>query len=75
MRILVALCLVTLSALRIYSERPNVLLIMADDLGAEALASYGNTVYTRPLASIAWLQKELVSKMPLLHRSARPLEP
>jgi len=48
MRILVALCLVTLSSLRIYSERPNVLLIMADDLGPEALASYGNTVYTTP---------------------------
>jgi len=30
------------------SERPNVLLIMADDLGAEALACYGNTVYTTP---------------------------
>ena len=72
MRILVAICLVTLSALRIYSERPNVLLIMADDLGAEALASYGNR-YIQRLASIAWLQKELVSKTPLPRRSARPL--
>ena len=26
-------------------EQPNILLIMADDLGAENLASYGNTIY------------------------------
>jgi arylsulfatase A-like enzyme len=30
------------------SERPNILLIMADDLGAENLACYGNTVYSTP---------------------------
>jgi hypothetical protein len=29
-------------------EKPNILLIMADDLGAEALACYGNTVFTTP---------------------------
>ncbi len=28
--------------------RPNVLLIMADDLGAETLGCYGNTVYATP---------------------------
>ena len=28
--------------------RPNILLIMADDLGAENLACYGNTVYQTP---------------------------
>ena len=28
-------------------EKPNILLIMADDLGAEALACYGNTVFTQ----------------------------
>jgi arylsulfatase A len=28
--------------------KPNILLIMADDLGAEALACYGNTVFTTP---------------------------
>jgi arylsulfatase A len=28
--------------------RPNILLIMADDLGAENLACYGNTVYSTP---------------------------
>ena len=27
---------------------PNILLIMADDLGAETLAGYGNTVYSTP---------------------------
>ena len=31
------------------SERkPNVLLIMADDLGAENLACYGNTIFQTP---------------------------
>jgi len=29
-------------------EQPNILLIMADDLGAENLASYGNTIYQTP---------------------------
>ena len=28
--------------------RPNVIVIMADDLGAEGLASYGSTIYTTP---------------------------
>ncbi len=30
------------------AERPNILLIMADDLGAESLGCYGNTVYSTP---------------------------
>lgn len=29
-------------------DRPNVIVIMADDLGAEALGCYGSTVYTTP---------------------------
>lgn len=28
--------------------RPNVILILADDIGAEGLASYGSTIYTTP---------------------------
>ena len=30
------------------AQKPNILLIMADDLGAENLACYGNTVYSTP---------------------------
>lgn len=30
------------------APKPNILLIMADDLGAETLACYGNTVFTTP---------------------------
>ena len=30
------------------NERPNVIVIMADDLGAEGLACYGSTIYTTP---------------------------
>jgi len=30
------------------TTKPNIILIMADDLGAEALGSYGNTVYSTP---------------------------
>jgi len=30
------------------TQKPNILLIMADDLGAENLACYGNTVYQTP---------------------------
>ena len=30
------------------ADRPNVILIMADDIGAEGLACYGSTIYTTP---------------------------
>jgi arylsulfatase A len=30
------------------AARPNIVFIMADDLGAENLACYGNTVYSTP---------------------------
>ncbi|MDE0770365.1 MAG: sulfatase-like hydrolase/transferase [Opitutaceae bacterium] len=30
------------------TQKPNILIIMADDLGAENLACYGNTVYSTP---------------------------
>ena len=30
------------------SDRPNVIVIMADDIGAEGLACYGSTIYTTP---------------------------
>lgn len=30
------------------ASRPNVILIMADDIGAECLGSYGSTIYTSP---------------------------
>jgi arylsulfatase A len=29
-------------------EKPNIIVIMADDLGAEGLACYGSTIYTTP---------------------------
>lgn len=39
---------VLLLSLSAKESQPNILLIMADDLGAETLACYGNTVYTTP---------------------------
>lgn len=30
------------------SQKPNVIVIMADDIGAEGLESYGSTIYTSP---------------------------
>jgi arylsulfatase A-like enzyme len=36
------------SFLRAASDRPNVVLIMADDLGMEALGCYGGTSYQTP---------------------------
>ena len=30
------------------AEKPNVILIMADDIGAEGLGCYGSTIYTTP---------------------------
>lgn len=30
------------------NDRPNVIVIMADDIGAEGLACYGSTIYTTP---------------------------
>lgn len=39
---------VVVSSLSAQVTRPNILLIMADDLGAENLACYGNTIYQTP---------------------------
>ena len=48
-RIAVSLILTfPMASFGVETPRPNVLLIMADDLGAEALACYGNTVFTTP---------------------------
>jgi arylsulfatase A len=46
--ILIALMLSLASWNANAAKRPNILLIMADDLGAENLACYGNTVYSTP---------------------------
>ncbi|MEM9481763.1 MAG: sulfatase-like hydrolase/transferase, partial [Verrucomicrobiota bacterium] len=44
----VFLALSALSGFPALGAQPNVLLIMADDLGAENLACYGNTIYATP---------------------------
>jgi arylsulfatase A-like enzyme len=46
----IAVCLlVGVSVLEAFAgERPNVIVIMADDLGAEGLACYGSTIYSTP---------------------------
>ena len=44
---LVAL-LISVSAQAKRPSRPNVILIMADDIGAEGLGCYGSTIYTTP---------------------------
>ncbi|MEM0895350.1 MAG: sulfatase-like hydrolase/transferase [Verrucomicrobiota bacterium] len=41
-------CFVISSASASESEKPNIILIMADDLGAEGLGSYGSSVYSSP---------------------------
>ena len=48
MKTLIAILLTALAPMASAAERPNILLIMADDLGAENLACYGNTVYSTP---------------------------
>ena len=51
LRVFVPLCAVTfllLAAPVRAAERPNVIVIMADDIGAEGLACYGSTIYTTP---------------------------
>ena len=47
-RILAGLILLSGLTTSVLSRQPNILLIMADDLGAEALPCYGNTVFTAP---------------------------
>lgn len=48
-----ALVLVSLSALIVHAERPNLVLIMADDLGFSDLGCYGSEIDTPNLDSIA----------------------
>ncbi len=50
MRPIFVACLAALIPLKTAADpsRPNVILIMADDLGAEGLGSYGSTLYTTP---------------------------
>ncbi len=40
--------LLTLTTLFARTDKPNVIVIMADDLGAEGLACYDSTIYTTP---------------------------
>jgi len=51
LRVFVPLCAVTFLLLTspvAAADRPNVIVIMADDIGAEGLACYGSTIYTTP---------------------------
>ena len=48
MKSLLIVVLLSVGALCANAGKPNILLIMADDLGAENLACYGNTVYQTP---------------------------
>jgi len=42
------LLVVLLASSALGASRPNVIVIMADDIGAEGLACYGSTIYTTP---------------------------
>lgn len=46
--IAISLALSLLSGFQAWASSPNILLIMADDLGAENLPCYGNTIYSTP---------------------------
>ncbi|MBC8872720.1 MAG: hypothetical protein H8E44_25080 [Planctomycetes bacterium] len=46
MKTFAPILLVVLAPTASAAERPNILRIMADDLGAENLACYGNSVYS-----------------------------
>ena len=60
------------------AQKPNVLLILADDLGAENLACYGNTVHKTPVLDRMASEgrpKGLVSKMHSQPPCVRPRGP
>jgi arylsulfatase A len=46
--ILAAVLLIAASALAVHAQRPNVILIMADDLGYETIGANGGTSYATP---------------------------
>ena len=48
MKVIFTLLCLAVSLTAAYAKQPNILLIMADDLGAENLACYGNTIYQTP---------------------------
>ncbi len=65
---LILLILVTFSMTSLAKDRPNIILIMADDIGVEGIGSYGGTSYKTP--AIDRLAKEGVR---FTHAYAQPL--
>ena len=66
------LLLLGMASLLIADTRPNVIVIMADDLGAEGLGCYDSTIYTTPnLDRMAARVRALT--MPTPRPSAHPL--
>ncbi|MEM7474262.1 MAG: sulfatase-like hydrolase/transferase [Planctomycetota bacterium] len=45
---ILSVCLLVFTTNGAAAERPNVIVIMADDLGAEGLGCYGSSIYTTP---------------------------
>jgi hypothetical protein len=52
------------------APRPNVIVIMADDLGAEGVGCYGSTIYTTTW--IEWPNRVRGFRTPTPHRYVRP---
>ncbi|MEQ9409282.1 MAG: sulfatase-like hydrolase/transferase [Fuerstiella sp.] len=46
--VMIAILALTFQATAVASEQPNILLIMADDIGIEGLGCYGGTSYRTP---------------------------
>ena len=55
---------ISLTAQAERADRPNVIVIMADDIGAEGLACYGSTIYTCLLYTSPSPRDGLLSRMP-----------
>ncbi|MEO0332302.1 MAG: sulfatase-like hydrolase/transferase, partial [Bacteroidota bacterium] len=65
---LILLTLLILFSLTGYSQKPNVILIMADDMGYECLGTYGSTSYQTPV-----LDSLAANGMQFAHCISQPL--
>ncbi len=72
-RVLSVVCVLSCSAANCFSAQPNIVLIMADDLGYETVGADGGTSYSTPVLdrlAATGRASPIVSPSPFVRRPA-----